>query len=182
MEPKHVLGWEVVVDHSPVFRLVAFDDAEVFVLQQLRAARRAAFTLVEGAPFPNNVGGHAQTDAAIDAALTCVVVLVVGLLVYDVEAQEPRWLRGRMGDERLLGREFQFQCLLQVCVQLTLDTFGFSLTPDVSKEEVIRVADVPEAPEVGGRWGRPKVAVSSPCGGRELVRGLPFLPSTGRAP
>ena len=75
-----------------------------------------------------------------------MVVLVVGLLVYDVETEEPRWLRGCVGNQRLLGREFQFQSLLEEFVQLTLYPFGFSLAPKETKEEVIRVADVVEAP------------------------------------
>ena len=49
----------------------------------------------------DDVGGNPQPNAAIDLALTAVVVLVVGLLVYEFVAEEPRRLAGGVGDESL---------------------------------------------------------------------------------
>ena len=45
----------------------------------------------------DDVGGNPQSDSAIDPAPTCRVELVVGLLVHEFVAEEPRRLAGGVG-------------------------------------------------------------------------------------
>ena len=50
----------------------------------------------------DDVGGNPQPNSAIDPAPTGRVVLVVGLLIYELVAEEPRRLAGGVGDESFL--------------------------------------------------------------------------------
>ncbi len=50
----------------------------------------------------DDVGGNPQSDLAVDPAPTIAVELVVGLLVHEFVAEEPRRLAGGVGDESFL--------------------------------------------------------------------------------
>ena len=50
----------------------------------------------------DDVGGNPQSDLAVDPAPTVAVELVVGLLVHELVAEEPRRLAGGVGYESFL--------------------------------------------------------------------------------
>jgi len=54
-----------------------------------------------------------------------------------------------MGDERLVFGEFQLEVIAQKIPKLPLDLFGFFLGSREAEEEVVRVAYILEAPEIG---------------------------------
>ena len=97
-----VVGQKVVVDDAPELRLVLFHDGVILVVDEVTAVCRFAFAHVGLAMLFDDVGGNPQSDLAVDPAPTVAVELVVGLLVYEIVAQEPRRLAGGVGYESLL--------------------------------------------------------------------------------
>ena len=88
--------------------------------------------------------------------MTTMVVLLIGVQGNDLVAEEPCCFRSRMGNQRLLLGEFKFERVAQESLQLKLDLFGFSPWSTEAEQEVIRIPDIPQAPEVGivgiARW------------------------------
>lgn len=68
--------------------------------------------------------GDLQPRRIIDAALTAMIVLAVGVHGDEIVAEETRRLRAGMRGQRLLLREFQLERLLRELSQLLLDLLG----------------------------------------------------------
>ena len=63
---------------------------------------RFAFAHVDLAVLLDDVGGDPQSNLAVDPAPTIAVKLVVGLLIHELVAEEPRRLAGGVGYESFL--------------------------------------------------------------------------------
>ena len=94
----------VVLDDAPDLRLIPAYDGVIIIGQQFVAVCRFAVAHVGLAVLLDDFGGNSQSDVAIDAASTEMVVLVVGLLVHEFIAEEPCRLAGDMGYESLVLR------------------------------------------------------------------------------
>ena len=77
-------------------------DAEVVIVDEQAAVCRFIVVHVGAAMLFDDVGGNPQSDLAVDPAPTVAVELVVGLLVHDLIAEEPRRLAGGVGYESFL--------------------------------------------------------------------------------
>ena len=108
-----VEGQQVVLHEAPVLRLVLGDDAEVRFLSPCSQVDRFPRRMYRGAFLVDDIHGHLQSRCAVDAALTAMVVLAVGVQGDDLVAEETCRLRSRMRDQRLLLREFQLEVLVQ---------------------------------------------------------------------
>jgi len=145
----NVEGQEVVLDEAPIFSLILGHDTEIRVMKPSSQLTRFASPLVSGTFRPDDIHGDLQSWCAIDAATTTMVVLLIGVQSNDLVAEEPCRLRSRMGNQRLLLGEFQFERVTQESLQLKLDLFGLLPWPTEAEQEVIRIPDIPQAPEVG---------------------------------
>ena len=99
-----VVGRKVILDDAPELRLIPAYDGVIIIGQQFVAVCRFAVAHVGLAVLLDDFGGNSQSDVAIDAASTEMVVLVVGLLVHEFIAEEPCRLAGGMGYESLVLR------------------------------------------------------------------------------
>src|SRR5208283_2584653 len=135
----NVEGQEVVLDEAPIFSLILGHDTEIRVMKPSSQLTRFASPLVSGTFRPDDIHGDLQSWCAIDAATTTMVVLLIGVQSNDLVAEEPCRLRSRMGNQRLLLGEFQFEQVTQESLQW----------PTEAEQEVIRIPDIPQAPEVG---------------------------------
>jgi hypothetical protein len=131
-----VLGQQVVLDVSAVFGPVGGDDAEVLVEQQRAALRGYSLAHIPGAPFPDGGLGHEQADGAVDHPTT-VGDLGVGLLGFDLVAEEVRRLAGGVGDQGFRGGQFQLELIVQERTDLGLDLLGLVLGTGKAEQEVV---------------------------------------------
>jgi hypothetical protein len=139
---------QVVLHEAPIFRLVLGDDTEVGIMPPSGQVDRLAATLVEGTFLANDLHGDLQSRCAIDAALTAVVMLAIGVQGDDLIAEESCRFRAGMGDQRLVLREFKLESALQELLQMLFDLLGFCPWTTETEQEVIRIPDVPKAAEV----------------------------------
>lgn len=88
----------------------------------------ASLVQVERAALPEHVPGHKQPDRAVDRPAT-PGDLGVGVLGFDLVAEEARRLAGGVGDQRLGLRQLQLQLLTQERGDPRLDLLGLVLGP-----------------------------------------------------
>src|SRR5215212_9842179 len=107
------------------------------------------------------------------------VMLILGLLVHDFIAEEPRRLGTRVGDECLFLGEFEMERFTQELSQLVFDGFGLYPWSRKTEQNIVGVAYIAESPigwvvGVEGRYllggpkqlfGRPAIAHSPTTGG-----------------
>src|SRR5215467_6866720 len=115
---------QVVLHEAPVFRLILRDDTEVRFLQSGGQVDGFAPLHVPSAFLADDSRGNLQPRCAVDAALTAMVVLAVGVQGDDLVAEKARRLRTGVCEQRFLLREFQLECLLQKLLQALLDLLG----------------------------------------------------------
>jgi hypothetical protein len=127
-QAEHVPGEKVVLNEAGVFGLILRDDREVVVVQQWAALCRPPLVQVERAALPEHVPGHTQPDRAVDRPAT-PGDLGVGVLGFDLVAEEARRLAGGVGDQRLGLRQPQLPLLTQERGDPRLDLLGLVLGP-----------------------------------------------------
>ena len=125
----NVEGQQVVLDEAPIFRLVLGHDTEISIVEPSSQPIRFASPCVSGTFRPDDIHGDLHDRLAIDAALTAMVVLLVGVQGHDLVAEESCCLRSRMGDQRLLPGEFELECVAEDPLQLLLDLLSFPRGP-----------------------------------------------------
>src|SRR5262249_47468330 len=119
-----VEGQQVVLHEAPVFRLILRDDTEVRFLQSGGQVDGFAPLHVPSAFLADDSRGNLQPRCAVDAALTAMVVLAVGVQGDDLVAEKARRLRTGVCEQRFLLREVQLEGLLQKLLQALLDLPG----------------------------------------------------------
>ena len=92
----------VVLDDAPELRLVPGHDGVILVVDKAVAVCRFAVFHVGVAVLFDDFGGNPQSDFAVDRSTPGWVVLVIGLLVHEFIAEEPRRLAGGVGYESFL--------------------------------------------------------------------------------
>ena len=108
-EGMEVVGHAVVLDYSPILRLVLGHDAVSIVVEPLRQINGFAVAHILGALRLFDARRYPKADTTIDTALTAIVMLVVGMKNMDLIPQKLGDLLPRMGNERLFVAELQFQ-------------------------------------------------------------------------
>jgi hypothetical protein len=73
----------------------------------------------------DDVGGHIQPDPCVDAAVTAMIALDVGVHHHYLVADEPGGLCPPVGDQGLGRGQFQLELLAQKPPDLVLDFPGF---------------------------------------------------------
>ncbi len=118
------MGEHIVLHYAPIFLLVALDDGEIIVLQQL-GAMYGLFRLLIGTTFAfNDIWRHEETNTPVGAAALLGLFSIV-LLVHDMIVQEPRFFAARMSNQRLFLRHFQLEGIVQELAQELLDFLCF---------------------------------------------------------
>jgi hypothetical protein len=98
-----IRGEQVVLDEAPVFRLVLRHDAVIRIVDAGRQVEGLASPHVPGALRSKDVLVHLQSGYAVDtASVLGTALLVVGVLIDDFVAEEPRGLGPGVGDQGLL--------------------------------------------------------------------------------
>ncbi len=100
---------------------------------------RFAVVPVGGTFGPDHLQRHAQRDLAVDRSLASGD-LAVGVLRGDLIAEVACRPGAGVGDQRLVGVEFQREFVAQERCQLILDGLGFGLWPDKAQEVIVGVA------------------------------------------
>src|SRR5581483_2602784 len=108
-EQTHILGEEIVLDNSPILRLILADNGVITIIKHLSALSGFAPFHIERTLVFNDLSRDAQADHLIDLPLTSPVELIISVLTDNVVAKEFGCARSRVGDERLLLGEFQFK-------------------------------------------------------------------------
>ena len=86
---------------APELGLELRDDTEVGIDDAFGPPDRFAVVQVGRALGADHVGWHLQPDPRVDAAVTALIVLVVGVQNHDLIAEEPGGLRPPVGDQGL---------------------------------------------------------------------------------
>lgn len=100
-EPVTVERQPVVLRDAPELGLELGDDTEVGIDDAFRSPGGIAVVQVGRAFGVDHVGGHFQPDRRVDAAVTALIVLVVGVQHHDLIAEEAGGLRPPVGDQGL---------------------------------------------------------------------------------
>ena len=109
VEPVDVSGHLVVLDVASILRSVGGDDVVVAGADQVVADQGfALLALIGPASGVDGLRWHAQGDVAVDGT-AALGVPGVGLSGPDVVAEEPCRAGAGVGDQGLLGGEFQLQ-------------------------------------------------------------------------
>jgi hypothetical protein len=91
----------VVLRDPPELGLELRDDAVVGIDDAFGAPDRSAAVLIERAFGADHVGWHFQPDSRVDAAVTALVVLVVGVQHHNLVAEKPGGLCPPVRDQGL---------------------------------------------------------------------------------
>ena len=137
-----VVGHLVELDKAPVLQLVAHNKVIDRIVDALHPGSWPAVMAVAGALRPHNVRWHFQPDPSVDAAVTVLIALMVGLQDGDLIAEEACGLRPSVGDQRLWLREFQLEFIAQELAELGLDLLGLASWAGEPQQEVVSVANV----------------------------------------
>src|SRR4051794_9833747 len=100
-EAMGIEGHQVVLDKAAIFGLVLRDDAEIVITQSLRSVHCFALAHVRSTLLRDNVPWDFQLDDAVNASLSAMILLSVGIQGDDLVAKEPCRLGASMGDQRL---------------------------------------------------------------------------------
>jgi hypothetical protein len=136
-QAMHVKCAPVVLDDTPIFRLLLRHNREGSITPSLCTLHRFAVLHILGAFGTDDLHRNFSTRCAIDApAVDTTTVLVIGVLTDDVIAEKPRRVRTSVGHQGLFLRECEFEVLAQKHSQLSLDLFGFVPWATATKEPV----------------------------------------------
>jgi hypothetical protein len=100
--------------------------------------------LVERAFRADHVGRHFQPDPRVDAAVTALVVLVVGVQYHDLVAEEPGGLCPPVSDQGLGRRQIQSELVMQELPDLGLDQLRFLSGAGEAEQPVVRLCRLPD--------------------------------------
>jgi hypothetical protein len=101
VEPMTVERQLVVLRDTPKLGLELGDDTEVRIDGSFGSPDRFAVMQVRRTLSADDVDRHFQPDRRVDAAVTAVIVFVVGVHHHDFIAEEPSGARPPMGDQGL---------------------------------------------------------------------------------
>jgi hypothetical protein len=132
----------VVLNVSPVFALVVTDDCVIVVPGQLGPVARLSVLHIDRASLFDDFCRYPQLGLTVDTSVTSMVVFCITVSGCDIISEEPRRIGGGVGDQGLVGGEFQFEMLVQERCQLFFAFLGFGSWPDETQEEIIRIPDV----------------------------------------
>jgi hypothetical protein len=115
----------VVLRGTPELSLELHDNTEVGVDDAFGALNRFAASQVGLAFGADDLDGHFQPDRRVDAAVTAMIELVVGVEHHDVVAEELGSMSPSVGDQDLSRRQLQCELIMQELADLGLDLLGF---------------------------------------------------------
>ena len=101
--------WQVVLNKAAIFRLILLDDAEVIIGKPFRSVYGFALAHVRSTSVHDDVLGDLQSNGAVDAALTTVIMFVISVERHNLKAKEAGCSGSSMRDQGFLGRQFQSQ-------------------------------------------------------------------------
>ena len=146
----NVEGQEVVLDEAPIFSLILGHDTEIRVMKPSSQLTRFASPLVSGTFRPDDIHGDLQY---LHAPLmqrrprwSCFssASRVTIWSPRNRAASVPQWVINVFSWE-----SSSLSKSPQESLQLKLDLFGLLPWPTEAEQEVIRIPDIPQAPEVG---------------------------------
>lgn len=145
VEPRHVVGEQVVLDDAPVFGAVDLYDPVVVPVQQACPALGFTAVQVGGTLRLDNIGRYPQRNLAVGRASTCGLS-TVAVLHDQVVAEVSRRPGTGVCDQRLLGGQFQLELITQERRQPILDFLGLGSWPGKSQQMIVGVAGVAKPP------------------------------------
>jgi len=145
-EPVTVERQLVVLRDAPELGLELGDDTEIGIGDAFGAPDRLAVVQVGRALGADDAERHFQPDRRVDAAVTALIMLVIGVQDHDLIAEEPGSLRPPVSDQGLGCGQFQLELIMQELPDAGLDLLGFPPGTGETQQPVVRVAAVGQPP------------------------------------
>src|SRR6266536_1603782 len=147
-EPGNGVGKHIVLHHTPIFLLIAFDDGEIIIFQQSGAMHRLSRLLIGKAFAFSDIWWHEETNTSVGTTSLLGVFGII-LLVHDMVVQKSRFFTACMSNQRFLLKHFKLESIAQEVSQLVLDFFFFLSWTCEAEERIICISYVVEPP-IGG--------------------------------
>jgi hypothetical protein len=149
LEHMEVVRHAIVLHDTPPLRLVLRHDTIGVVEGALGQWLRFAPSHILGALGAKHTRWDAKPNAPINTALPPVIVLAVFMEHMDFITEKGGAAVMGMRHERFVRVEFQMEFIAEKSGESLLDDNCFTFRTTEPQQEIISVADVPEAAEVG---------------------------------